>query len=270
VAAFEIILAREIVTSHFCHVTGAIGAARLAKEEAVASGKGSTFRGLDLYKREVQVYYDQCRLCQNRCKITHARIEGTESEPSWGYMCGREPEETKKKPSDLFQPFEVRKNLFMEPHGQARSPIKTPGVTAKEEGELSITMPMALATYAHLPLWRAFFGALGVPLQMTRPTNRETTEAGISNSTAEFCFPIKIFLGHVSQAARSEDHIFVPHLIAGEKTRITVKSVFCPYVQSAPSIVRSSEVLSEALGARLLSPVIDFAMPEAINVKALH
>ncbi len=91
VAAFEIILAREIVTSHFCHVTGAIGAAKLAREEATTSGKGSSFRGLDLYKREVQVYYDECGLCQNRCKITHARIEGSESEPSWGYMCGREP-----------------------------------------------------------------------------------------------------------------------------------------------------------------------------------
>jgi len=260
VAAFEIILAKEIVTSHFCHVTGAIGAARLAREEATASGKGSTFRGLDLYKREVQVYYDECRLCQNRCKITHARIEGTESEPSWGYMCGREPEETKKKPSDLFQPFEFRKNLFM----------KAGTSTAAEGGELSVTMPMALATYAHLPLWRAFFSALGVPLQITRPTNRETTEAGISTATAEFCFPIKIFLGHVSQAARSEDHVFVPHLIAGEKTRITTKSVFCPYVQAAPSIARSSEALSEALGDRLLSPVIDFAMPEAINVKSLH
>ena len=108
------------------------------------------------------------------------------------------------------------------------------------------------------------------PCRSTRPTNRETTEAAISTSTAEFCFPIKIFLGHVSQAARSDDHVFIPHLIAGEKTRITVKSVFCPYVQAAPSIARSSEALSEALGARLLSPVIDFAMPEAINVKALH
>jgi predicted CoA-substrate-specific enzyme activase len=260
VAAFEIIMNKEIVTSHFCHVTGAIGAAKLAGEEATASGKGSSFRGLDLYKREVQVYYDACGLCQNRCKITHARIEGTESEPSWGYMCGREPEQTKKKPNVRFKPFEVRRNLFE----------KDGTETEAKGGELSVTMPMALATYAHLPLWRTFFNELGVPLRTTRPTNRETVEAGISNATAEFCFPLKIFLGHVSQAARSDEHLFIPHLIAGEKTRITVKSVFCPYVQAAPSIARSSETLSEALGARLLSPVIDFAMPEAINVKALH
>jgi len=260
VAAFEIIMDREIVTSHFCHVTGAIGAARLAREEAISSDKDSSFRGLDLYKREVRVYYDECGLCSNRCKITHANIDGAESIPSWGYMCGREPEDTKKKGNNLFAAFEVRKALFM----------KTEPSSTEKKGNLAVAMPRALATYAHLPLWRTFFDELGVPLHITKQTNREITEAGISNSTAEFCFPIKIFLGHVSQAARTEGHLFIPHLIAGEKTRFTVRSVFCPYVQAAPSIARSSELLSEALQERLLSPVIDFSMPETINVKELH
>ncbi len=260
VAAFEIILSREIVTSHFCHVTGAIGAAKLAREEATSADRGSSFRGLDFYKRDVRVTYDDCGLCQNRCKITRAGIEGTEETPSWGYMCGREPEDAKKKPNRLFQPFEARRRLF------------TKGGTSQEqrEGAPGVTLPMALATYAHLPLWRAFFGELGIPVHTTGQTSRETTEAGISSSTAEFCFPIKIFLGHVSLAARSDEPLFIPHLIAGEKTRITIKSAFCPYVQAAPSIARSSEALSEAMRGRLMSPVIDFAMPDPINVKELH
>ena len=259
VAAFEIILDREIVTSHFCHVTGAIGAARLAREEARSFGGKSAFRGLDLYKREVQISYDECRLCVNRCKITYAKIEGSDSVPSWGYMCGREPEDAKKKASDLFEAFEVRRTLFMQA-----------GASSEETtGKPAVIMPRALATYAHLPLWRAFFAELGVPLRITHQTNREITEAGSSSATAEFCFPIKIFLGHVLDAARSEGTIFIPYLIAGEKTRITVKSVFCPYVQAAPSIARSSEILSEALQERLLDPVIDFSMPDAINIKAL-
>jgi predicted CoA-substrate-specific enzyme activase len=260
VAAFEIILDREVVTSHFCHVTGAIGAAKLAREETSSSGKGSAFRGLDLYRREVEVHYKDCTLCQNRCKITHARIEGTNQTPSWGYMCGREPEDAKKKPNQQFRPFEIRKRLFT----QAGTPL------AESREHVGITIPMALATYAHLPLWRTFFGDLGIPLHTTEPTNRETIEAGISRSTAEFCFPIKIFLGHLAQAARTSEHLFVPHLIAGEKTRLTTKSVFCPYVQAAPSIARSSELLSEALRDRLLSPVIDFAKPDGINIKELH
>ena len=262
VAAFEIILGKEIVTSHFCHVTGAIGAARMAREETASSRTPSSFLGLDLHRRAVQVYYDECRLCQNRCKITHAKVEGADSRPSWGYMCGREPDDTKKKANDMYRPFEVRRGLFMK--------AGTPDIQEAGGEKAGVVLPRALATYAHLPLWRAFFGELDIPFHITRQTNRETTEAGISSSTAEFCFPVKIFLGHVSQAARSGNHLFVPHLIAGEKTRITIKSVFCPYVQSAPSIVRSSEILSESLGDRLLSPVIDFAMPDAINVKALH
>lgn len=260
VAAFEIILGKEIVVSPFCHVTGAIGAARMAREETASAGKGSSFRGLDMYRREVRVEYDQCRLCQNRCKITHARIEGLESVPSWGYMCGREPEDSRKKANELFGPFEVRKDLFLQAGTSPAREAEGPGVT----------MPMALATYAHLPLWRAFFGELGLPLRVTRPTGRKTTEAGISHATADFCFPVKILLGHVAEAARSEDHVFIPHLIAGEKTRLTSRSVFCPYVQAAPSIVRSSERLAETLSDRLLSPIVDFAMPDTVNVREIH
>lgn len=261
VAAFEIILARQIVTSPFCHVTGAIGAARMAREETDSTHRGtSSFRGLGVHRRQVRVDYAECGLCQNRCKITHARIEGLEGAPSWGYMCGREAEDTKKKPNHLYGAFDLRSSLF----ARAARPQRR-----QAEG-VGVTMPMALATYAHLPLWRAFFEELGLVLRVTRSTRRETTETGISNATADFCFPVKVFLGHVAEAARAEGPVFIPHLIAGEKTRITLKSVFCPYVQAAPSIALCSELLSEALRGRLFKPVVDFAMPDAVNIRELH
>jgi predicted CoA-substrate-specific enzyme activase len=260
VAAFEIILARQIVTSPFCHVTGAIGAARLAREEIDSTGRRPSFRGLGVHRRQVRLEYSECGLCQNRCKITHARIEGVDAAPSWGYMCGREPEDTKRKPNRLYAAFDLRGSLFT----KAATPQR------RQAAGVGVTMPLALAAYAHLPLWRAFFEDLGLALRVTRPTRRETIEAGISNATADFCFPVKVFLGHVAEAARAEGPVFIPHLIAGEKTRITLKSVFCPYVQAAPSIALCSELLSEALRGRLLKPVVDFAMPDAVNIRELH
>ena len=40
VAAFEIIMNKEIVTSHFCHVTGAIGAAQTGQRRGSRLGEG--------------------------------------------------------------------------------------------------------------------------------------------------------------------------------------------------------------------------------------
>ncbi len=261
VAAFEIILEREIVTSHFCHVTGAIGAAWLARRKVLAEGGETTFRGLDLYTRKVDVFYEQCDLCTNHCKITFAKIEGSDATPSWGYMCGRDPDDTRKKTNVHFAPFERRRALFMKTGSRER---KT------DRGGPGVVMPRALSTYAHLPLWRTFFAELGIPFRVTPQTDRRITEMGISASTADFCFPVKIFLGHVSDAIRSEDRVFIPHVIGGEKTRFTTKSVFCPYVQAAPSIARSSEALGEALRGRLLNPVIDFSVSDGLNVRELH
>ena len=260
VAAFEVILGREILTSQFCHVAGAIGAAHLARRKASTSGRASTFRGLDLFSRNIQVSYSQCDLCVNHCKITHAKIEGEEATPSWGYLCGREPEEKRRKANTLYEPFEIRKQLYASA-GSSR---------IQEEAPLQVTMPRALAFYAYLPLWCAFFEHLGVNAEVTEQTNREITEAGISSSSAEFCFPVKVFLGHVEKALAKDGQVFLPHIINGEKTQFTTRSTFCPYVQASPSIACSSETLSEKLRGRLLNPVIDFSLPHWMNVRELH
>ncbi|MEW6441595.1 MAG: acyl-CoA dehydratase activase [bacterium] len=261
VAAFEAILGREILTSHFCHVAGSIGAAHLARERVEGSGRATRFRGLDLFARRIQVSYSQCDFCVNHCKITHAKIEGDDAAPSWGYLCGREPEETRRKANALYEPFETRRRLFK----------KAASFQTKESASLEVTLPSALSFHAYLPLWSAFFHRLGIPTRVTKQTDREITEAGISVSSAEFCFPVKVFLGHVRKALdEGRGLVFLPHLINGQKTRFTTKAAFCPYVQASPSIAQSSELLSESLRDRLLHPVVDFSLPDWMNVRELH
>lgn len=265
VAAFEVILDKEILTSPFCHVAGAIGAAQLARERLAASGRKTSFRGLGLSSRNVQVSYSQCDLCTNRCKITHAEIEGEATAPSWGYLCGREPDENRRKRNTLYEPFETRNRLF------ARAGRAGNGKLAAPQGKtpLVVRMPRALGFHAFLPLWRTFFSHLGVRTEVTEPTSREIAEAGISSSSAEFCFPVKVFLGHVRKALEQEGQVFLPHMINAAKTEVTVRATFCPYVQASPSIALSSDPLSAELRPRLLHPVIDLSLPDWMNVREL-
>ncbi len=259
VAAFENLLNREILTSPFCHVTGAIGAALLALEETKRENTETSFRGWSIHRKHIEVNYSHCDLCANNCKITFARIEGVKEVPSWGYMCGRDPEDSGRKHNRHYEPFELRTSLFL------RAGVQKIRKRRKEK----IVIPRALSTYAFLPLWRAFFSHLGFPLTLTRPTDRHIAEKGVDASSADFCYPVKVFIGHALEAAEKGDYVFIPHVIAGEKPRYTVNSAFCPYVQAGPSIVRASESVAEALKDKLLAPVIDFARPDWLNVADL-
>jgi len=265
VAAFEVILGKEIVTSPFCHVAGAIGAAELAREKLAASGRKTTFRGLGLSSRNVRVFYSQCDLCVNRCKITHAEIEGEANTPSWGYLCGREPDDSHRKPNTLYEPFETRNRLF----ARAGRPAAGKASASSAASAPVVRMPRALSFHAFLPLWRGFFSYLGVRAEVTEPTGREIAEAGISSSSAEFCFPVKVFLGHVRKALEKEGYVFLPHMINAARTEVTIRSTFCPYVQASPSIALSSEPIAAELKSRLLHPVIDLSLPDWMNVREL-
>ena len=115
VAAFERLLDVEMVVSPYCHVMGAFGVALLTRQAMRDRGATrSSFRGLDLEQRQIEIRYDTCRLCQNDCKITYADIEGMDESPSWGYMCGRDPEESKVRVSRHDRPLRLRERLWRE------------------------------------------------------------------------------------------------------------------------------------------------------------
>jgi len=90
VAAFERVLDCQVVVSPYCHVMGAYGVALLTRAAMAEEEKRETsFRGLDLDRRNISIRKETCDLCQNHCTISFAQVEGLDEEPSWGYMCGR-------------------------------------------------------------------------------------------------------------------------------------------------------------------------------------
>jgi len=260
VAAFENLLDVEMVVSPYCHVMGALGVALIIRERAAAAREPSTFKGLDLSRRKITLRSEECRLCANHCKITFAEIEGDSFQPSWGYMCGRDPEDTKVRLHDEFMPFRQRLNLLFQ---QGRQPEHPRG---------TVVIPRALHAFSMYPLWRTFLQELGYRVRLTERTNEQITRLGIELTAGDFCFPVKIAHGHAAVAMDMEDADFVllPHVINAPPNPSTTNSVLCPCVEAFPSIVRSTLRLHDVDVGRMLRPVIDFDLDTGKLVKGLH
>lgn len=253
VAAFENLLNVEVVVSPYCHVMGAYGVAILTRRAMEQAKHPSRFKGLDLARRDIEVRYQNCDICRDHCNISYAHIEGEEEVPSWGYMCGREPEDTGKKSNQQFSAFKEREKLFFAPNDAPRL----------GKGARVIGLPRGLTTHMYYPLWRRFFAELGLKTVLSPASSPPLIEQGIKLSAADFCFPVKLCLGHISSFIAKEkvDFIFTPFMISSESNPSTSNSYFCPYVQSISSVSRSALELNELSSEKLLSPVIDFRWP---------
>ena len=254
VAAFEKHLNAPIVVSPYCHVMGAYGVAVSTKDKITKSNSKTTFKGIGIFKRKIEIKKSNCKLCNNNCTITHAVIENEPSSPSWGYLCGREPDETKARIIKEYDLFRVREKLL-------RTCGKVDGLS---DDSPKIVIPMCLTAYAYLPMWRRFFGELGFRIITTGKTSEEIKDSALQIVNADFCYPIKAAFGHTKKSLEQEDvkFVFIPHMIANKFNEYTTDAQFCPWVQGLPSAIKTALRQHGISEESIVSPVIDFRRSE--------
>lgn len=262
VAAFERLLDVEVTVSPYCHVMGAFGVARLARQAMAERGATkSKFHGLDLESRKVSLRKETCNLCQNDCSITFADIEGVEGSPSWGYMCGRDPNEQKVRKSPHDRMLRLRQRIWRE----AGAGVKVPD-DAKVVG-----IPQSLINYTYYPMWQRFFNTLGYKVQLSGGTTDEIRELGPRMAGADFCFPAKLALGHVAKLANQEgvDFVWVPHVKNTPANEETTGTTVCPFVQGTAAAGRTALMMNHMDASRMLTPLVDMRMRESEIVNTL-
>ena len=137
IAAFEQKLKKPIHVSRFCHLTGALGVALTLKDQKV---DGDSFRGFDLWKKEIPVRQETCQLCTNHCKLTIADIQGRIV--AFGFLCGRDYEDPGYVArDDHFHLLKARKKTLIQP--------KTP------KADSSFTMGIPAGLHLPPPRWCA-------------------------------------------------------------------------------------------------------------------
>ncbi len=249
VAAFESLTGREIVVSPCCHVMGAFGAALIAMERV--GGGESRFRGLDAFSGGMRIEYETCGECTNRCTITRAFFDNGREE-SWGYLCGKESVSA-ARPAGTLSHFGAMNTLMRGSGG------------GSERRGLTVGIPVVLATYNYLALWKRFFSSLGCGVILSSGADTGMKERAVAVSKTDFCFPMKIGLAHAHHlAGKGVDAIFAPALISEKNQQNGLPRVFCPYVISYPSIVKTL-----GLPVDTITPTIDFRKETSVNVREL-
>ncbi|MFC2124088.1 acyl-CoA dehydratase activase [Bacteroidota bacterium] len=249
VAAFEKVTGKKITVPPHFDVTGAIGAAILARESMV-EGQVTRFKGFDISKIPYTVDKFTCKECSNQCEIRRVQIEGEEKPLYYGGRCERwEIEDRKGKGQDIPNLFEERNEMLL--NGFEEEP---------KDDRITIGIPRALMLfYQQFPFWRTFFSELGFRVIISRESNNQLIKQSLEMIVAETCFPVELMHGHIIDLfKKGADFVFTPFIInaKGEKDNPT-NNCNCPWVQTFPFMVKAA-MNDESLVEKMLIPTLNF------------
>jgi len=289
VSAFEKITGKKITVPPHFDVTGAIGAAMLARKHMEETGKTeSKFKGFDISKIPYKVDKFTCKACSNQCEIRRVRIEGEKRPLYYGGRCEMwELPERKGKGKDIPNYFEERLKFLMGDFKDKSLPVKSSNNGSgngsmlegkaggnvsqdgnhsgnndrnRKNGRKTIGIPRGLMLYyAHFPFWRTFFEELGFKVVLSRPSDKKLVSKALGMLTAETCFPVELIYGHVDDLInQGVDYIFLPFVVdeKGEEDNPTV-NYNCPWIQAHPYMIRAALKGTEN-EKKLLIPTLHF------------
>jgi predicted CoA-substrate-specific enzyme activase len=249
VAAFEKVTGKKIhIPPHF-DVTGAIGAAMLARDYVKKNNLQTRFKGFDISKIPYKVDKFTCRDCSNQCEIRRIKIEGEKKPLYYGGRCEKyERDERKGKGKGIPNYFEERIAMLTDGF--------EPGTIA---GKPTIGIPRGLMVFfQQFPYWSTFFQELGFNVVVSEETNSQTVKKALNMIVAETCFPVEVMHGHIYEMLEQNvDYIFTPFIINSRAAKDNPTSnTNCPWVQTVPFMVKAS--IPEEQRDRLLSPTLNF------------
>jgi len=240
---------KTLIVAEHKGVSGAIGAALLAKEEA--SGPRSSFKGFQqVVDSDCTLSSFTCKGCDNNCAIT--RMEMPDEKPTfYGSRCDRYDSAVDRGRKETA--FDERERLLLREYrdGFGTGP--------------SVGIPRALMVHDYAPLLLGFLNGLGARAVVSDKTNQQIMEQAVELSYSDSCFPLKLLHGH-AQSLNDVDFIFYPCVTRmGVQDGNENQKYACPLVQASPFIIR--QVLD--LGKRLLIPIIDFSRGDGDTIRSL-
>ena len=295
VAAFEKILDRVMQVHPFNRLSGAIGAALIAKDLYGRAPFETGFIGFG-GGGDYTMKSFECRHCANLCQVN--LINRGSATAYFGDVCerytsGATGTDGKKKRPDLTEEREKILTGMMtrvkqgfaeaEPStmdrlldryaprvlrtgaeagrawdddGRGIEKDGLPGKKVKSAGVIGI--PRASLYFELFPLWATMFRRLGYEVIVSEPSSREMLAEGVRLLSTEACLPVKLAYSHVFELSKQDvDYIFFPSIL-------DLPSPFgspdlcstCPYTQSLPFMVKS------VVDAPMLVPQVNMSVEE--------
>ena len=248
-SAFEAVLDQDVTVPPHTDVTGAIGAAILAREEMARKGNGArtAFQGFDLSEWEYEANTFICKACPNLCEIKKVVI-GDKPPIYYGARCDKF-EEAGRGPKGLQHSI---RDLFAERKALLLRGYQEPG--PRVEGRKRVGIPRSLIFHELFPYWHAFFSSLGMDVILSDETSPRTIRDTQDHAVLEACLPMKLVYGHVIALMEEDlDYIFLPSILDREDpAEGQIHNHYCPLIPAASQLV-SSHLDIEASGARALT-----------------
>lgn len=231
-SAFEAAIGRPITVPPHHDVTGAIGAAMLAREEVQRRpGFRTRFRGFDASGRAYDARSFVCKACPNLCEVKKVTIAG-DAPVYYGARCDRFEEAGRGSSSGAHVP-----DLFAERAALLLGDWHEPG--DRVAGRLRVGIPRSLLFHDLFPWWRTFFAHLGMDVVLSSETNSDIVRLTAQTAAAETCYPVKLAFGHVAELLdRDVDFVFLPSILDREDMGPgQVHNHYCPYIPATPFMV---------------------------------
>lgn len=243
VAAFEQLLQQPVFVIPYNRISGAIGAAIVAKNHM--SGQQSKFRGLDCTVDAVLTTFN-CHKCTNNCEVK--LIEQAGEKIYYGDTCERYTSGSGKN-----EPVECRiPNIAAEYIKSCESYFSN-----NHNCGLQIGLPRASTLMGYLPFWGTFFRELGCGVVLSDTTSNDVLALGLKYLPASVCLPVKLTAGHVATLNRMNlDYVFMPsimHLPGNDLEH----SYACPYAMAMPFMINGRSP------GKMLSPNISMVDEDA-------
>lgn len=281
-AALADILDQEIIIPPHNGVMGAYGMALLAREKRLATGQKSRFRGFQLDQVETAIREFTCKACNNHCDIQEFTID--DSRTYWGDKCSdryRRQSRVERQPviEDLVS---LRRELLERDwlehfrRGEAGAAVQRLASETDRAGKARhgdrrprFGLLRAMYFYQRFPFWRTFLEALGGQTLVTETTTRRIADAGVEAAVAEFCYPVQVAHGHLTEMCLLEvDRVVLPAIINEPTDDLSVESHVCPWGQTLSAVLRHSPA-AEGLEPLLLEPLVHFRQGERFVEKQL-
>jgi predicted CoA-substrate-specific enzyme activase len=249
VAAFEQVTGKNIIIPPHFDVTGAIGAAILAKRNLPKEQK-TKFKGFN----RRNVHYDTslfvCNACTNQCDIRKVKIQGEKKALFYGGRCEKyETSDRKRVQNTIPNLFKQRLDLLLGDHKNER-----------EDGKITIGIPRGLMLfYQQFPFWRTFFKELGFNVILSKESDKQLVTRALESVSTETCLPVEVMHGHILDLHdQNVDYIFTPFIVnAKAKDNNPTSNCNCPWIQSYPFMVRSA-LRYKVPEEKLLIPTLHF------------
>ncbi len=261
VAAFEQVTGKKITIPPHFDVTGAIGAAILARK-LMKKGQKTSFKGFGIRNATYEITRFVCPSCTNHCEIRRVRIEGEKKSLFYGGRCEKyETDGRKKAANNIPNLFQKRIEMLMEGFVEGEG----------KPGNTTIGIPRALMVfYQQFPFWHTFFEHLGFNVVLSRESDKDLVTDSIETITTETCMPVELIHGHVIDLIeKNVDYIFLPFIVnakfrEGNKTF----NCNCPWIQTYPFMVKAA-LKGKIDESKLLIPTLHFRFFERALVKEM-